>query len=695
MAAYPLASTVPLASWSHSHAPTMHPKSSLLFFLMIGALLTNAMANHAPAPAAVNCVPREREALLAFKRGITGDSAGRLASWKEDDHDCCRWRGVRCSDNLIGHVLELHLQSNLTGVVYVDYSPLEFNAVALVGRITSSLLSLEHLEHLDLSNNNLTGPDGRFPVFVASLRNLQYLDLSGLGFTGMVPYQLGNLSKLEFLDLSGTGMQSADISWLTRLQWLKYLYLSSVNLSAISDWAHVVNKIPSLTVLSLSGCSLTRVDHSLKHVNLTRLEKLHLSGNDFSHPLSSCWFWILKTLIYLDLESTGLYGRFPNAITNMTSLQVLDFSRNNNAGILEPILLRNLCNLESLNLQLGLLSGNMTELLESLSHCSPNKLRKLYLSNNNITGTLPAQSMGQFTSLANIGFSFNQLTGHVPPEIGKLASLTHLDLSENKLTGTITDEHFGGLVSLTYIDLSYNKLKIVIDPEWLPPFRLETAYFASCQMGPLFPAWLRWSSDIDMIDISSANIIDEFPDWVSTAFSKAIYLDMSNNKISGNLPKNMKIMSLEELYLNSNRITGEVPTLPTNLTYLDISNNILSGLVASNFGAPRLDTMNLSSNSIQGQIPSSICRLKYLSTLDLSNNLLNGKLPRCIGMRNLQKLLLSNNNLSGTFPSLLQGCTLLRYIDLSWNRFYGRLPSWIGDFQELVSLQLRNNTFSW
>lgn len=93
----------------------------------------------------------------------------------------------------------------------------------------------------------------------------------------------------------------------------------------------------------------------------------------------------------------------------------------------------------------------------------------------------------------------------------------------------------------------------------------------------------------------------------------------------------MKIMSLEELYLNSNRITGEVPTLPTNLTILDISNNMLSGLVASNFRAPRLDTMNLSSNSTQGQIPSSICRLKYLSTLDLSNNLLNGNFLDALG----------------------------------------------------------------
>ncbi|KAB8115613.1 hypothetical protein EE612_056222, partial [Oryza sativa] len=30
------------------------------------------------------CVPREWDALLAFKRGITSDPLGLLTSWKED-----------------------------------------------------------------------------------------------------------------------------------------------------------------------------------------------------------------------------------------------------------------------------------------------------------------------------------------------------------------------------------------------------------------------------------------------------------------------------------------------------------------------------------------------------------------------------------------------------------------------------------
>ncbi|KAG0514863.1 hypothetical protein BDA96_10G229900 [Sorghum bicolor] len=49
--------------------------------------------------ARASCIPSERDALLALKRAITGDPGGRLASWREQqDHDCCRWGGVRCSN---------------------------------------------------------------------------------------------------------------------------------------------------------------------------------------------------------------------------------------------------------------------------------------------------------------------------------------------------------------------------------------------------------------------------------------------------------------------------------------------------------------------------------------------------------------------------------------------------------------------
>nr|CAB3480084.1 unnamed protein product [Digitaria exilis] len=74
-----------------------------------------------PAHQSVNCptciIPHERDALLAFKQGITSDPAGLLDSWKlggQGEQDCCRWRGVQCS-SLTGHVSELRLSGHSDG----------------------------------------------------------------------------------------------------------------------------------------------------------------------------------------------------------------------------------------------------------------------------------------------------------------------------------------------------------------------------------------------------------------------------------------------------------------------------------------------------------------------------------------------------------------------------------------------------
>ena len=59
--------------------------------------------------AQVGCIGRETQALLNFKQGIM-DDFGFLSSWgnEEDKTDCCKWKGVRCS-NLTGHVVMLDL----------------------------------------------------------------------------------------------------------------------------------------------------------------------------------------------------------------------------------------------------------------------------------------------------------------------------------------------------------------------------------------------------------------------------------------------------------------------------------------------------------------------------------------------------------------------------------------------------------
>jgi hypothetical protein len=83
---------------------------NFLIQITIGLLvftLNKSSADTSAIPKSTNniCIPDERSA-LAFKAALS-DHANLLSSWKGDD--CCRWKGVHCS-NTTGHVVKLDLQ---------------------------------------------------------------------------------------------------------------------------------------------------------------------------------------------------------------------------------------------------------------------------------------------------------------------------------------------------------------------------------------------------------------------------------------------------------------------------------------------------------------------------------------------------------------------------------------------------------
>ncbi|VAI63990.1 unnamed protein product [Triticum turgidum subsp. durum] len=568
--------------------------------------------------------------------------------------------------------------------------------------MSSSLAALQQLRYLDLSCNffNYTN----IPVSVGSLENLRYLNLSSSQFSGRIPSQLGNLSNLKYLDVSGNDLQAVDVAWLSRLSLLSNLDMTKVDLSHVRGWVHMVSMLASLKMLRLAHCGLTSTMPATSKSNLTHLQVLDISGNMFNTSLEHNWFGDLTSLEELYLSSCDWHGSIPDELGNMTSLQVIDFSFNDLVRLI-PSNLEKLCNLEVLHFDESNINASIGEFMDGLPRCSLSTIRVLSMDNTSMTGKLPIW-IGNMTSLSFLSARYNMITGTVPLGIGALGNLTVLDLSYNKLNGVLIKEHFSGLLNLEDLDLSFNSLKMDIEPNWVPPFRLKYLWLQSCRVGPRFPEWLRWQTDIDDLRLGNTGLDDVIPDWFWVTFSRASYLDASGNKLHGSLPANLQHMSAETIYLGSNQLTGQVPWLPINIIYLDLSSNSFSGPLPSELKAPQLELLLLANNQITGTIPSSICQLTGLGRLDLSGNNLTGDAMQCWKESDnsssmdqfgsgLYSLALSNNDISGVFPKFLQWASELEFLDLSYNRFVGTLPKWLPEkMPELEVLMVRSNMFS-
>ncbi|KAK8291648.1 hypothetical protein V6Z12_D06G072600, partial [Gossypium hirsutum] len=154
-------------------------------------------------------------------------------------------------------------------------------------------------------------------------------------------------------------------------------------------------------------------------------------------------------------------------------------------------------------------------------------------------------------------------------------------------------------------------------------------------------------------------------------------LDVSNNQLSGRIPRWMGDMSfLKRIIMSNNHLERTIPVVfcQLGLKLLDLSVNIISGSIPSCFNPSRIRQVHLSKNRLRGTLPDVLRNSSTSVKLDISDNFLSGSIPSWIGLLNLSYLLLSKNNFQGETPMELCKLSHLSLINLSHNNLSGRIP---------------------
>jgi internalin A len=176
------------------------------------------------------------------------------------------------------------------------------------------LVSLEHLERLNLSNNRIE----ELSEDIRHLKKLKYLSLQNNYLTSL-PDQIRSLESLTSLNIS----HNKFTVFPTAIKDLEYLEQLFFGKNFLEDIPEFIGQLSRLGVLDVSGNQITRLPKAIDA--LSELEKLNLSHNNLTNlpdDISS-----LHNLTELNLSANNI-SVLPTVMRDMQKLQRLDISGN-------------------------------------------------------------------------------------------------------------------------------------------------------------------------------------------------------------------------------------------------------------------------------------------------------------------------------------------------------------------------------
>ncbi|KAI4338920.1 hypothetical protein MLD38_023925 [Melastoma candidum] len=535
---------------------------------------------------------------------------------------------------------------------------LSMSSCCLPGPIRSSLLNLSSLSVVQLSNNELFSP---FPAFISNFSSLTSLDFSGCGLYGEVASQVFQIPTLEELVLSYNEILGGSVPEIMVNGSLRTLVLSFTNFSG--SLPESISKLRDLSVIELQWCSF---------------------GGSIPSSLAK-----LPRLTYLDLFRNEFTGPIP-PFTNASHLTNIVLSYNNLSGQIDSVDWKSMSNLVYLELESNSLDGGIPSTL--LSHPS---LKNLQLSENRFSGHLDELVDTSSSQLEALDFSFNHLQGSIPKSVLKIKGLKYLSLSNNKFSGLLHIDPIELPGDLSYLDLSNNILSVNVSTTTstgtIFPM-LSTLNLASCQL-TAFPDFLASQSGLSILDLSNNKISGRIPRWIWK--DNILSLNLSHNMLEDFEKPLPDLPNLLILDLHANKLRGDKLPLPPTASYLDYSSNDFDHTIPSDIGRYLSFTIyfSMANNRLHGELPKSVCEAVYLQVLDLSDNNLIGAIPDCLSkdLGGLKVLKLRNNKLTGSIADAFPETCGFRTIDFNRNRLVGQLPKSLGNCRMIEVLDLGNN----
>uniref|UniRef100_A0A804RKC2 non-specific serine/threonine protein kinase n=1 Tax=Zea mays TaxID=4577 RepID=A0A804RKC2_MAIZE len=512
---------------------------------------------------------------------------------------------------------------------------------------------------------------------VGNLTGLQTLQLFNCRMTGSstLPSSIGNLTNLRDLYIVQCGFSGPMPAAIGRLTNLRNMYVYSAQFSG--PIPATIGKLTNLENLYIEDGISGPIPATIG--NLTHLNSVKFFG-EFSGPSIPYTIGQLSQLTRLNIgystfsESipSSFFGSIPSSMANLTQLTELILASNS-------------------------LNGEIPSFVFSLP-----VLRYLDLSNNQLSGLV--QDFDTRTSqLERVDLSNNALSGFIPKAFFQLTSLVALDVSSNKFMGSLDLTQFWRLRELTILDLSNNELHVtdanddnIVHTKYLT--RLQHIGLTSCNITQ-FPRFLRHVKYITYLDLSCNKISGNVPNWLwdkICSIGPYSYLNLSHNMFTSMQHLNSDILPfntyVEVLDLSYNRFSGRVPMPSSSGMILKYSNNLFSSLLPHwTLYLTGTSYLSISKNNINDHVPPSICDAQ-LNVLDLSNNNFYGSIPSCLmGNAPLKILNLRGNNFNGTLPSHISTRCTLQAIDLHGNKIEGQLPKELSNCFNLEILDIGSN----